>query len=150
MYLGLWPLFGAPNNLDAVRQQLTVPQPKVCKIYNDTSAAIDPHICHHQDTLQIERKMQTKSWDKRVTTSLFGMYVVDASLMYKGYTTARADATPKLSQKAFYCQLAKEPINNNQDKVQIRSRRRLDSSQNLVPMSSVLVLRPIKKVKNLS
>ena len=62
--------------------------------------------------------MQTKGWDKRVTTSLFGMYVVDAWLMYKGCTTASAGATPKLTQKEFDCQLAEELIDNNQDKVQ--------------------------------
>ena len=137
----------APNNQDAVRQQLTVPQPEVCEIYYDTCAAIDQHNRHRQDTLQIERKMQTKSWDKRVTTSIFGMYVVDAWLMYKGCTTASADASPKLSQQEFYCQLAEELIDNNQDKVRTRSRRRVNSSQNLVSMSSVPVLRATKKRK---
>ena len=78
--------------------------------------------------------MQTKGWDKRVTISLFGMYVVDAWFMYKECTTARADATPKLTQKEFYCQLAEELIDNNQDKVRTRSRRRVDSHQNLESM----------------
>ena len=81
-----------------VCQQLTVPQPKVYEIYYDTCAAIEQQNRHCQDTLQIEKKMQTKSWDKRVTTFLFvvGMYVVDAWLMYKGCTIASADASPKL------------------------------------------------------
>ena len=69
----------APNNQDArYVTKLTVPQPEVCEIYYNTCAAIDQDNRHHQDTLQIEKKMQTKSWDKRVTTTLFGMYVVDA------------------------------------------------------------------------
>ena len=59
--------------------------------------------------------MQTEGWNKQVTTSLFGMYLVDAWLMYKGCTTASVDATQKLSQKKFYCQLAEERIDNNQD-----------------------------------
>ena len=75
------------------------------------------------------------------------MYVVDAWLMYKGCTTASAGATPKLTQKEFYCQLAEELIDNNQDKVRTRSRRRVDSHQNLVSMSSVPVLRATKKRK---
>ena len=45
--------------------------------------------------------MQTKGRGKQVTTSLFGMYDVDAWLIYKGCTTASADATPKLTQKEF-------------------------------------------------
>ena len=129
---------------------MTVPQPEVCQIYYDTSGAIDQHNRHRQDTLQIERKMQTKIWDKRVTTSLFGMYVVDAWLMYKGCTTASADDNPKVSQKEFYCQLAEELIDNNQEKVRTRSRRRVESHQNhqnLAPMSSVPVLRATKKRK---
>ena len=138
-----------PNNQDAVRQQLTVPQPEVCEIYYDTCAAIDQHNRHRQDTLQIERKMQTKDWHKRVTTSLFGMYVVDAWLMYKGCTTANADATPKLSQNKFYCQLAEELIDNNQDKVRTHSKSGGNSAQNpyLMPISSVPVLRATKKQK---
>ena len=68
------------------------------------------------------------------------MYVADAWLMYKGCTiTASVDAFPKLSQKEFYCQLAEELIDNNQDKERIGSRRRVGSPQNLVLMSSVLV-----------
>ena len=82
-----------------------------------------------------------------MTTSLFGMYVVDTWLMYKGCTTASVDATPKLTQKEFYCQLAEELIDNNQDKVRMRSRRRADSHQNLVSISSVPVLRATKKRK---
>ena len=34
---------GLPNNQDAVRQQLTVPQPKACEIYYNTCGAIDQH-----------------------------------------------------------------------------------------------------------
>ena len=89
-------------NQDAVCQQLAVVlQYEVCEIYYDTCGTIVQHKRHCQDTLQIEKKMQTKSWDKRVTTSLFGMYVVDVWLMYKGCTTATADASPKLSHKEF-------------------------------------------------
>ena len=51
---------GLPNNQDAVRQQLTVPQPEVCEMYYDTCAAIDQHNRHCQDSLQIKRKLQTK------------------------------------------------------------------------------------------
>ena len=49
-----------PNNQDAVRQHLTVPQPEVCEIYYDTCGAIDQHNRHRQDTLQIEKKCKLK------------------------------------------------------------------------------------------
>ncbi len=126
---------------------MTVPQPEVCEIYYDICPAINQHKRHHQDNLQIERKMQTKSWDKIVTASLFAMYDVDVWLMYKGCTIASADASPKLSQKEFYSQLADELIIKNKDKVRTHSRRRVDSAQNLVSMSSAPDLRATKKRK---
>ena len=139
----------ASNDQDAVRQELTVPQPEVCEIFHDICGAIDQHNQHRQDTLQLERKMQTKSWDKRVTISLFGMYVVDAWLMYKGCTTDSVNATPKLTQQEFYCHLAEELINNKEDQICIWSRpRSSDSShQNLISISSTPVLRATKKRK---
>ena len=126
---------------------LTVPQSEVYEIYYGSYGSIDQHNYHYLDTFQIERKMQTKDWDKQVTTSLFDMYVVDAWLMYKRCTTASADANPKLSRKEFYCQLSEELIDNNQNKVQAPPRRRVGSYQNLVSMSSVLVLRATKSEK---
>ena len=39
-----------------------------------------------------------KIWDKRVTTSIFGMYVVDAWLMYSGATIDILYPEPELDQ----------------------------------------------------
>ena len=63
----------ALNNQDAEHQELTVPQPEVIEICFDKCSARDQHNCHHHDTLQTERKIQTNNWDKRVTISLFGI-----------------------------------------------------------------------------
>ena len=73
--------------------------------------------------------------------------------MHKGCTkdectTASADATPKLSQKEFYCKLTEGLINNNQDGVQTCSRRRVDSCHYLVLISPVQVLRATTKRKS--
>ena len=76
--------FGGVNNEEAEQQELTVSQPKFSEIYYNTCVAIDHHNRHRQDTLKVERKMQTKSWEKRLTSSIFGMYCVDAWLMYRG------------------------------------------------------------------
>ena len=46
--------------------------------------AIDKHNRCRQDDLNLEKKVATHSWDKRVGISIFGMYVVDAWHMYHG------------------------------------------------------------------
>ena len=93
-----------------MREELFVAQSKYSEIYYDTCAAIDQHNRHRQDTLCIERKIKTKSWDKRVTTSLFWMYVVDAWLMYTGATIKTLHSEPELDQQEFYCALSEELI----------------------------------------
>ena len=69
--------FDKVNNEEEVREELVVAQPKYSEINYDTCAGIDNHNRHRQDTLGIERKIETKIWDRCVTTSLCGMYVVD-------------------------------------------------------------------------
>ena len=102
---------GNDRNANAVRVALEIPQPKCSEIYYSVCGSIDQHNRHRQDTLKIETKIETKSWDKRVvTTSLFGMYCVDAWLMYKGCTTDAINVNPKLKQQDFYCALAEELI----------------------------------------
>ena len=54
--------------------------------------------------------METNIWDKLVTTSLFGMYVVDVWLMYTGATVDTLHHEPELDQQDFYCALAEELI----------------------------------------
>ena len=116
--------FGGVNNAEAERQELTVSQPKRSEIYYNTCAAIDQHNRHQQDTLKVERKMQTKSWEKRINSSIFGMNFVDAWLMYRGCTTDTLHKEPDLNQQYFYSVLAEELIDNN-----IRRRRGTRRSQ---------------------
>ena len=47
--------FVGVNNEEAELQELTVYQPKCSKIYYNTCAAIDQHICHRHDNLKAER-----------------------------------------------------------------------------------------------
>ena len=116
--------FGGVNNEEAERQELTVYQTKSSEIYYNTCAAVDQHNRHLQDTLKAEQKMQMKSWDKRVTSSIFGLYCVDAWLMYRGCTTDTLHKEPDLDQQEFYCVLAEELIDDN-----IRRRRGTRRSQ---------------------
>ena len=57
--------------------------------------------------------MQTKSWEKRLTSSIFGMYCLDAQLMYRGCATDTLHKEPDPYQQEFYCVLAEELIDNN-------------------------------------
>ena len=93
-FLHLWDVLRG-----AERQELTVSQPKFSEIYYNTRAAIDQHNRYRWDSLKVEQKMQTKSWDKRVTSSIFGVYCVDAWLMYHGCTTDTIHKEPDLNQQ---------------------------------------------------
>ena len=70
--------------------------------------------------------MQTKSWDKRVTSSIFGIYCVDAWLMYRGCTTDTLHKEPDLYQQEFYCVLAEELIDNNVQRRRVTRRSQRD------------------------
>ena len=93
-----------------MREELVVAQPKCSEIYYNTCAAIYQHNRHRQDTLGIKRKIETKIWDKCVTTSLFGMFVVDAWSMYNGATIDTLHPEPELGQQEFYFALKGELI----------------------------------------
>ena len=86
--------------------------------------------------------MQTKSWEKCVTSSIFGMYGVDARLMYRGFTIDTLHKEPDLDQQEFYCVLVEEIIDNNirRRRGTIRSQRDLQNmrsashdTMNLIP-----------------
>ena len=145
---------GQVNNEDAVRVDLTVPQPKCSEIYYDVCGAIDQHNRHRQDTLCIERKIETKSWDKRVTTSIFGMYVVDTWLMYKGATTDSVNPDPELNQQEFYCALAEELIERGDSRRSRRggregvaATRQNSNTSSSLEMDSVPTLRTVTRMK---
>lgn len=118
------------NNVEAEQQELTVPQPEACEIFYDTCTAIDCHNCCRQQVLQMEKKLQTKSRDKRVCTTIFSVYVVDAWLIHKGCITNCTHPQPQLTRAEFHCQLAEELIDNNHDRVTTRKQNHLprDSS----------------------
>ena len=63
--------FGGVSNEEAERQELTVYQPKCSEIYYNTCAAIDQDNRHRQDTLKVERKIETKYWEKIDNTFYF-------------------------------------------------------------------------------
>jgi hypothetical protein len=99
-----------------------VPQPLASEIYYEVCAAIDRHNRHRQDTLNIEKKVKTHDWSKRVNLTIFAMCVVDAWLLYSKATKCSE------KQKDFYMFLADELIDNNYDGIGVQSSRRASTS----------------------
>jgi hypothetical protein len=95
-----------------------IPQPMAAETYYKGCGKIDQHNRHRQDTLQLERKLQTNDWHKRVNMTIFGMCVIDAFLLAEGCCCGGAIANP-----AFFIEkLAEELINNDYDCVSLRRR----------------------------
>jgi hypothetical protein len=100
------------------RLEFEVQMPKMVESYYDACGAIDKHNKQRQDDLEIERKMRTKVWWKRVNTSIFGMIVVDAMNVHQACVESRRideDSNKWISG------LAHELINNRVDHVSTRS-----------------------------
>ena len=91
----------APEKVD-----ITVTQPETSEIYYDVCAKIDQHNRMRQSDLRMEKKLQTKSWEKRVNLSILSMAIVDSYLLYKACTGK------KMTQHEYYCGLADEMVEN--------------------------------------
>lgn len=89
------------------RVQLTINCPKAAAIYYSSCGKIDQHNRCRQDTLDLEKKIETKVWHRRVNMSIFGMVVVDSWMLYKGCTGGE-----NMTQSAFYKALMTELIDN--------------------------------------
>ena len=96
----LWIQVDQTPNADAERVELSVPQPKAAEVYYSACAKIDGHNRHRQDTLNLEKKVELKTWNKRFNMGLFAMKVVDTWLVFTGCTRAEE------VQKQFYMLLA--------------------------------------------
>ena len=72
-----WQVEDVSTNADPQLVEIEVTQAKAAEIYYDVCGAIVQHSSCRQDTLNLEKKLGTTDWDKRVNTSLFGMIVVD-------------------------------------------------------------------------
>jgi hypothetical protein len=65
---------------------------------------IDQNNCCGQDTLDLEKKLETKIWHRCVNLSIFGKVVVDSWMLYKGCTGGR-----KMTQVAYYKGPSQQP-----------------------------------------
>jgi hypothetical protein len=83
--------------VDPERVHMTIDVPKAAEIYYSTCGKIDQHNRCRQDTLNLEKKLETKEWNRRVNMSIFGMIVVDSWMLYKGCTGGE-----KMGQMEYY------------------------------------------------
>jgi len=117
------------NNTDPQRIDIQVREPSMCKSYHFIANQIDCHNRQRQDDVELERIIKTKSWDKRVGMSIFGMILVDTCNFHQAVIHPdNIDANPF----DFYLNLAEELIDNNLDNINTRSQstsRRRPTSQ---------------------
>ena len=83
-------------NAEPVRQERNIAQPKAAEMFYKAAGKIDQHNRHRQDSLRLERKLQTTDWSKRVNITIFGMIVIEAFLLMKGCQSFSVLFDPKL------------------------------------------------------
>ena len=110
------PKWIALKNAEAELIDKHIPQPQAAETYYKGASKIDQHIRHRQDSLNIEKKLQTNDWSKRVNQTIFSVCVVDAYLLARGCGTL-----PLTSQAYFLEKLVEELIDNYYD---VRTLRR--------------------------
>jgi hypothetical protein len=120
-----WRQISNEINADPTRAQLTVPQPKAAEVYYMVCSKIDQHNRDRQDTLMIERKLQTHDWSTRVNLSLLSIILVDTWRAYSQLTfpvNTYGELQKCESQKEFDGNLAAELIDNSFDSIGMRNR----------------------------
>ena len=96
-----------------VRVEFTINQPKAAEMYYNTRGKIDNHNRRRNDTLRLERKVDTKDWYKQVNQIILGMIVVDTFLCYNQLV----DRSEK--EVDLYIRLAEELIDNKYDSIKL-------------------------------
>ena len=110
------------TNTEPTRQELVIPIPKAAEEYYEACAMIDRHNRSRQDNLQLERKLGTLEWYRRVNMSFVGVNAVDSWLAWNGIFGS--DPMFQETEKEFYVNLAEELIDNDYDVPAFRRRRR--------------------------
>ena len=141
----------APACVDVV-----VPQPQACNIYYSGCGRIDQHNRLRQASLQLEKKIKTLLWDRRVNMSIFLMCVVDSYLLMTGCrgTTNNGFST----SKEFFMMLSEQLIENKYDESALRKRASRgamgnnglahdDGDRAIPPHLHLISLTPTKKKK---
>jgi Transposase IS4 len=114
-----WSQVDKSPNAEPTRMEKELSQPKAAETYYTGCGKIDQHNRHRQDTLQLEKKLQTNDWSKRVNLTIFSMIVIDSFLLSKGCSAMN---NLNFDIKLFLEKLAEELIDNDYDRISLRSR----------------------------
>ena len=113
---------------------LVFDQPKACELYYACCAIVDRHNRCRQADLQLEKKLVTKDWSKRLNISLLSICIVDTWFAYSSILETHEN------QNDFYEYLAEELIesiyddNRSVNRTLGDPRRRLNIDLELSPL----------------
>ena len=82
------------NKQGPIRKNIEVRMPAVCTTYFSAAGAIDRHNRLLQDDLDLKKTIETNDWSVRVNSSLLGMCISDAYMLYKGGRGTRSCMKP--------------------------------------------------------
>ena len=106
------------------KQTFTIEKPEVAENYYSCCASIDQHNRCRQDDLMLERKLRTQDWSFRVNTTVLGICIADALLLYLGEHGKKNH----MLQRTFYKDLCVPPIENRYDSFQLRRRSSVEKT----------------------
>jgi hypothetical protein len=103
-----------PEGHTTVVVQQVIPQTDITATYYEFCGDVDRHNRARQDTLNLEKKVETREWTFRIITSIIGIIMVDAYRLYVG--SRNPLITQKtLTQKEFIRLLCGELVDNHFD-----------------------------------
>jgi hypothetical protein len=114
-----WQQVNKGINANLERMHICIPQPQLVETYSNLCAMIDRHNRQQQDNLDIQKKVMTVQWERRVNMGHFGMMVVDAYHVLAGVCNGVYSTTSRWS----YEQLAEEMIDNDHNRMTFMIRR---------------------------
>lgn len=106
-----------PLPAPAKRVEILIDQPLACSIYYGACGKIDQHNRLRQQSLELERKVKTHMWDRRVNLSIFAMVVCDAYLLAAGCQGVKVG-----EPRFFFELLAEQLIDNTYEERALRKR----------------------------
>lgn len=110
----------------ACRMVVQVEMPQLAFQYYGACDSIDRHNRIRQDSIDLEKSVETKDWSFRMNCSLIGVIISDAFVLYEGGRGGR----PVMKKHQFWCALATELIRNRFDDTGLRCR---DGWEPMVP-----------------
>jgi Transposase IS4 len=109
------------GNAPPIYRQIMIQQPQVTEAYYNACGKIDQHNRHRSDNLQLERKIKTMEWWRRVSMTLFGMCITDSYLLMVG---CRGENCGFRTARDFFDKLSEQLIDNTFEFRDLRRRNK--------------------------